>query len=229
MNLVLSAEHGGNRVPVRYRPDFVGAEDVLASHAGWDIGSDVLARKLARATGAPLILARTTRLLVELNRSLGHRALFSRFVSHHGDAERTRILAQHYHPHRDAVEAAVEAAPRGPVLHLSVHSFTPTWEGLERGIDVALLYDPKRERERAFASAFLGELGRREGSLRLARNRPYRGTADGLTTHLRRRLPEARYLGIELEVSQAFAKGPPAPWRQLQQQLAETFVAVLDR
>ena len=36
------------------------------------------------------------------------------------------------------------------------------------------------------------------------RNRPYRGTADGLTTALRSRYLPSRYFGIELEVNQRF-------------------------
>ena len=40
------------------------------------------------------------------------------------------------------------------------------------------------------------------------RNRPYRGWTDGLTTALRREIPEGRYAGIELEVSQALM--PPS-------------------
>jgi hypothetical protein len=42
------------------------------------------------------------------------------------------------------------------------------------------------------------------------RNRPYRGAADGLTTHLRRKLGP-RYLGIELEVSQRFFAADGSP------------------
>ena len=36
-------------------------------------------------------------------------------------------------------------------------------------------------------------------------NRPYRGWTDGLTSSLRRELPEDRYVGVELEVSQRLA------------------------
>ena len=37
----------------------------------------------------------------------------------------------------------------------------------------------------------------------MRRNAPYRGDTDGLTTALRRELPEGRYLGLELELNQA--------------------------
>jgi len=37
--LVLTCEHGGNRVPAAYRALFEGAEALLATHAGYDIGA----------------------------------------------------------------------------------------------------------------------------------------------------------------------------------------------
>jgi hypothetical protein len=47
------------------------------------------------------------------------------------------------------------------------------------------------------------ELSQALPHLRVRRNRPYRGTSDGLTTHLRRRFAAKDYAGIELELNQA--------------------------
>ena len=69
----MSCEHGGNRIPARWAPLFVGAERVLASHRGFDAGSAALAREIARALDAPLRLHTASRLLADANRSLGHR------------------------------------------------------------------------------------------------------------------------------------------------------------
>jgi hypothetical protein len=38
--------------------------------------------------------------------------------------------------------------------------------------------------------------------LRVRRNAPYRGSADGLTRALRDELPASRYLGFEIELNQ---------------------------
>ena len=103
----------------------------------------------------------------------------------------------------------------GPVVHLSIHSFTPRFAGRARAVDVGLLYDPAHGRERAFAGEWLTALRARRGDLRLRRNQPYRGTSDGLTTFLRARLDERRYLGLELEISQRFPRGSSARWREL--------------
>ena len=62
--LLVTCEHGGNRVPKRYRRLFAGWESVLASHRGYDPGALTLARELARAFDAPLVASTVTRLLV---------------------------------------------------------------------------------------------------------------------------------------------------------------------
>ena len=218
--LVVSCEHASASVPPRWRPLFRGAERALASHRGSDLGALPLARALARGTGAPLVAARASRLLVDANRSLGHPRLFSEWTRGLSADERARLVARFWRPQREAVERAVRARLGGaPVLHLGVHSFTPRWKGAPREVDVALLYDPARPRERAFAARFLAALSAAAPELRLRRNFPYRGTADGLTTSLRRALPARSYLGIELEVSQAFPLGAAERWSTLRRTL----------
>ena len=44
--LLLTCEHGGNRIPPEYRALFRGATAALASHRGWDPGALALARRL---------------------------------------------------------------------------------------------------------------------------------------------------------------------------------------
>ncbi len=202
--LVVSCEHGGNRVPRRYAAWFLGGEAALGSHRGYDPGALALARRLARAAGAPLHYATTTRLLVELNRSVTHRDLFSPFVAGASREEKERIIRRYYRPYRDRITKRIAgSAARGlRTLHVGVHSFTPVWEGREREIDVALLYDPARPLERAVCGRWLAALRDSAPDLRLRRNAPYRGTDDGLTTHLRRTFAPDVYLGVELEVSQ---------------------------
>jgi predicted N-formylglutamate amidohydrolase len=55
-------------VPRRWRGLFEGAEEVLASHRGWDPGAFDLARRLARLLDVPLIAHHITRLLMDVNR-----------------------------------------------------------------------------------------------------------------------------------------------------------------
>jgi hypothetical protein len=60
-------------------------------------------------------------------------------------------------------------------------------------------------------------------------NYPYRGTADGLPTTLRRAHPDARYAGIEIEVNQRFPRRGGAAWARLRRILASSLVRALER
>lgn len=212
---IVSCEHGGNEVPARYAPHFAGHQDLLATHRGWDLGARELAERLSARLGAPLYAARTTRLLVDLNRSPDAPDLFSEISRGLPAGERARVLAACYFPYRLAVEAAVAAAlaeERATVLHLSAHSFTPALDPPARDFDLGLLFDPDRPGEAAFARRLRATLAARAPHLSVRDNQPYLGTADGLTTHLRRRFPTERYLGIELEVNQRLPLGNRQGW-----------------
>jgi predicted N-formylglutamate amidohydrolase len=203
---LLTCEHGGNRVPARWRDVLRPAADLLTTHRGYDAGALPLARRLARELDAPLFAATVTRLLVDLNRSADNPAVFSRWTAALPEPTRAELLARWHAPHREAVRAAV--AQRKVVLHVAVHSFTPVLHGERRNADVGLLYDPARPRERAFAMRWRELLQ----PLRVRMNYPYRGTSDGLSRWLRRSFPDRRYAGIELELNQALL-ADPSRWR----------------
>ncbi len=76
MALVITCEHGRNRIPV-YRDLFHGHQGLLESHRGYDSGALVMGRALAAAFAAPLVASTVSRLLVDLNRSVGHTRLHS--------------------------------------------------------------------------------------------------------------------------------------------------------
>jgi predicted N-formylglutamate amidohydrolase len=137
------------------------------------------------------------------------------------------ILRRWYDPYRRRVRGEVEGRIQAgaSVLHLSVHTFTPVLEGRVRDVDVGLLYDPAWGRERAFCLRVRRELRRRLRSasdVRVRMNQPYQGRSDGLTTALRRDLPEDRYLGIELEINQALVLGRRGRWLSVRGALVDT-------
>ncbi len=203
VRLLITCEHGGNRIPPRYRKLFAPHRALLDSHRGWDPGALTLARALSKKMAAPLIASTTSRLVVDLNRSEHHRGLFSPLTRALSEAERERVVDEFYRPYRTRVTQFVDGAiARGRVLHLSAHSFVPVLDRVRRTADVALLYDPSRKIEKAFCDEWLGKLKVELPWLALRRNSPYRGNADGLTTALRRRHSAARYVGVEIEVNQ---------------------------
>ncbi|TVQ61535.1 MAG: N-formylglutamate amidohydrolase [Phycisphaerales bacterium] len=227
--LLLTCEHAGNTVPREFAHLFSGHDATLESHRGWDIGAHALARGMARAAGAPLIAHTITRLLVEVNRSPHHRALFSEFTRGLPKDEKARIVRTHYAPHRERVEREIGAMGRGGrcVVLVGVHSFTPELGGEVRTADIGLLYDPKRALEKSFCHAWRDALRRVDPEQRVRMNYPYRGAADGFTTYLRSRFSPNRFLGIELEVNQRIALDGGEPWRRLQRTLSNTLAETL--
>lgn len=168
----------------------------------------MLAEALANRLHAPLHAGQFSRLLVDLNRSPRHRALFSEYTRQLETGARTALLDAVYRPYRGAVLAAVMA--RRPCLHLSIHSFTPHWQGRQRRTDIGLLYDPARQTESRIVTALAARL-RAAGRWTVHRNQPYRGRADGHTTALRRQLGDDAYAGLEIEVNQRWLASPQWP------------------
>jgi predicted N-formylglutamate amidohydrolase len=205
--LVLTCEHGGAQVPTEYRYLFasMAARTALQSHRGCDHGALRLARSLQRALQAPLYASTVTRLLVDLNRSIGHPSLFSEFSKGLDPAERAVLLEEHYYPHRNAIESWIDAQTRRGhrAVHIGVHSFVPRVNGRIRTADVGILYDPSRPAERTFCDRWKSTLQAADPDLRVRRNYPYLGKSDGLVTHLRQVFGPRDYIGIELEANQA--------------------------
>ena len=63
--------------------------------------------------------------------------------------------------------------------------------------------------------------------MRVRFNYPYAGRADGLTTALRRRFPDAAYAGIELEINQRHPLSGGREWRRLRRTLAAALQSAL--
>jgi predicted N-formylglutamate amidohydrolase len=222
--LLFTCEHGGNRVPAEYARLFRGHRNLLDSHRGYDPGALELARTCARCLKVPLHFATITRLLVELNRSANHPRQCSVATESLSAAERQTLLAKHYYPYRQRIEAEVEqAVKRGErVIHISFHTFTPQLDGVVRRADVGLLYDPNRAAEAAWCAGFKQFLTARRPDLTIRKNYPYLGKTDGFTTSLRKGWKGAVYLGIEIEVNQRWPLGDRGAWRRLQREVAES-------
>ncbi|MGZ8258981.1 MAG: N-formylglutamate amidohydrolase, partial [Caldimonas sp.] len=195
--LVVTCEHAGNVVPERYRPLFTGHEHLLPTHRGWDPGALLLAREMAARFHAPLCFDETTRLLVDLNRSVGTPELHSDATRHLTLRERREILDAHYHPHRRRVDRTMaEAVASGDrVVHIASHSFTPELNGQVRTADIGLLYDPARPGEVDLATRWIDALRRADPTLRRRRHYPDLGASDGGAQAMRRRDAPERDVG----------------------------------
>lgn len=126
----LCCEHAGQAVPAALRGLGV-AQSALDDHIGWDIGAAPVTRLMAARLGAPAVLQRYSRLVIDCNRP-AHAAdaipAVSDMVPIPGnealseadrDARRREIFAPY--------DAAVTLGMARPGVHLalSIHSFTP--------------------------------------------------------------------------------------------------------
>jgi predicted N-formylglutamate amidohydrolase len=221
---VISCEHGGNRIPLHYRRLFRRQRALLDSHRGYDPGALIMAQALAPAFGAQIVVSTVSRLLVDLNRSIGHPQLFSTATRGLPASVRAQIVERHYRPYRAKVEDLVRrAAIRGQrTIHISSHSFTPALNGKVRNADVGLLYDPRRYGEAELCARWKASLATIAPWLRVRRNYPYAGKGDGLTLHLRRRFSPDAYVGVELEVNQRIVLAAGRPWNALRRALIDS-------
>ena len=214
---VITCEHGGNRIPSPYSDLFTGHQALLDSHRGFDPGALSMAKALATAFAVPLVTATVSRLLVDLNRSIGHPRLYFEATLNEPPEVRQQIVKHYYQPYRARAEHLVRQAivDHGQVIHLSSHSFTPELHGKVRDADIGLLYDPSRASEVDFCECWRAALKVCAPGLKVRRNYPYAGKGDGLTAWFRRRLPPSTYVGVELEINQTHIIGAGRHWIEL--------------
>lgn len=200
-SILLTCEHAGNKIPVACQALFRGKEALLQSHRGWDPGAMIIARHLETVLHLPLFHNDTSRLVVEVNRSADSPELFSVETSRLSKGEKEGLLKSIYYPFRKSVEDHLkELLP--PVLHLSIHTFTPVLDGRPRELEVGILFDPSRTFESAVAEVLRDRLAELLSGWRIQYNEPYKGVDDGFTTTLRSKYADHHYAGIEIEANQ---------------------------
>ncbi|CAN5377987.1 N-formylglutamate amidohydrolase [soil metagenome] len=207
IKVIISCEHGGNEIPPDFAVLFTEATDLLNSHQGYDIGALQLAQVLAEKFADFFYSSTISRLLVDLNRSSYHSKVFSHLTKGLDKGSRQGLLDTHYLPYRSTMEDTITQCInlQQQVIHISVHSFTPILGTQVRNNDIGFLYDPKSLQEKYFCNLWKKYIQSQEiptASCKVRHNYPYKGSADGFSTHLRKRFAGGHYLGIELEVNQ---------------------------
>ena len=175
--VLVTCDHASRRVPKSLRNLGLDAES-LKLHIGWDIGAADVSRGLARRLDAPAILAGYSRLVIDCNRDLddptsipavsdgipvpGNQDLSPAAKARRGDAL--------FRPYHREIEAALDRfAARGvhPAV-LSIHSFTPVMNGVERPWHIGILWDKDPRMPVPVLAAL-----RREPGLVVGDNEPY--------------------------------------------------------
>mgnify|MGYP001054052591 CR=1 FL=1 len=171
------------------------------SHVAWDIGALDLATALSDALNAPLVASRISRLVYDCNRppeSPGAVPAQSERFAVPGntglsDQQKAARADQVYFPFRTLLAQVLDTHPVAPVL-ITIHSFTPTYHGKNRPVELGVLHD----NDDRMAQALLHEAQGRT-NLIAALNQPY-SAIDGVTHTLRDQAGPRGLANVMIEV-----------------------------
>lgn len=170
--VLLLCEHAGQAIPEALA-DLGLPDGAIDLHIGWDIGAERLARALASLLGAPLILQRYSRLVIDCNRppetedaipaiSDGITVPGNQGLSEHARQARRRAV---FDPLEAAITQGLDAHSRRAAF--SIHSFTRQM----RAVSPQSQRDgnnPGTDRERPWHAGFLARRDIRTTSTLLA-------------------------------------------------------------
>lgn len=174
---LLTCDHGGRLFPQSCASLGLSSADTF-SHIAWDIGAAGVARELARQLAAPLILQSYSRLLIDCNRPPAVSSSIPEISEnttipgnlHLDPQQREARRAAIFVPYHQAISAELDrrAAIGQATVLVSVHSFTPTFNGQRRELDIGILFN----RDTRLGEILL-QLVSCDPSLRVAANQPY--------------------------------------------------------
>ena len=172
--VLLLCEHAGQAVPGALQGLGL-APGEIDGHIGWDIGAEALARGIAARLGAPLLIQRYSRLVIDCNRppeTAGSVPAVSDGVQVPANAAATpqELAARRreiFDPLDMALAEGFDRAPRRAAF--SIHSFTASMNGDARPWHAGFL----SRTEEGAADALIAHLAGADEALTLGLNAPY--------------------------------------------------------
>jgi predicted N-formylglutamate amidohydrolase len=247
MVFLVTCEHGASHTPDWLANDLLrltggDATALAAVTDGYDVGALDAATHFAKSLRCPLVTSKFSPAIVDVNRAIGQRGLFSDLSRRLPKKVREQIIREIHAPFRRDVEAAVERSIRQDdlVIHLSVHSFA-TFEPNQatsdneekvlsaRRTDLGLLYDPARQYELALCLDWFDDLYYALPMLRVRRNYPRRGVSENLISQFRRKYSPDSYIGIELQLNRAWCVRDVPVRKKVFSGIAKSLIRILDR
>lgn len=204
-SFLLLGDHAGALIPSALGTLGLSSED-LRRHIALDIGIQGLGETLSARLAATFICQRYSRLVVDCNRApLSPEAMpmISDGTAVPGNAaltatERARRISEIHTPYQDAIAHHLgERDKRGiETILVSLHSFTPVMDGVERPWHIGVLHDAGNT---GFATVMIERL-RRDGDLIVGDNEPYRMDSTDYTVPFHAFAQGRPY--VELEIRQ---------------------------
>jgi predicted N-formylglutamate amidohydrolase len=216
LGLLILCDHAQNRIPEEYGSLGLKSED-LHRHIAFDLGAEGVAAALAKMLGAPAVLSRFSRLLIDPNRGLDDPTLIMQIADGlvvPGNVglsakDMAARLDRFYRPYHAAIDRAVEAgiaAGKPPVI-LSVHSFTQAWKGVPRRWSAAVLWDKDPRLPLPLLKALHTIPGAEIGD-----NVPYSGQLKGDTLYRHATLRGLAHALVEVRQDLILAEEGQAEW-----------------
>jgi len=181
--VLLLCDHADNAFPPGYGTLGLPAAQ-LERHIAYDPGAAGITRFMAELVGAPAVMTRYSRLLIDPNRGEDDPTLIMRISdgaivpgnANLTEAEIAKRIHSYYRPYHIAVDAVIDAMVRAgkPPVIFSIHSFTENWRGWLRPWHAGVLWD----RDPRLAIPLLSGL-REDESLVVGDNEPYAGALRG--------------------------------------------------
>lgn len=160
-SVLVVCEHASNHIPSAYSE--LGIDPgVGESHVAWDPGALGVAKVLANEFSAPLIAGGISRLVYDCNRPPDAASAIpekSEVYDIPGNKDLTKEerafrVASVYEPFRKAVANEVRTRRRYLRLLVTVHSFTPIYNGHTREVEIGVLHGI----DRIFANAMINSV-----------------------------------------------------------------------
>lgn len=202
--VILVCEHASFDFPDDFGSLGIG-DDTRQSHAAGDIGAASVAKALSGLMAAPLVFGGVSRLIYDCNRPLSADDAIPAQSEVHiipgnydiTDAERSARHSLIHDPFHIAVDRMVSVQTARcalPVTIVTIHSFTPVYNGQERDLDIGFLCD----RNTTFSQLAL-DVETRRNRYRAALNKPY-DVMDGVTYSLAKHADERGLHSTMIEI-----------------------------
>ncbi|MBT0957548.1 N-formylglutamate amidohydrolase [Alphaproteobacteria bacterium KMM 3653] len=197
--VVLVCEHASAFIPASFAN--LGLDAAAAqSHIAWDPGARAVALRMSERLDAPLVAGKVSRLVYDCNRppeapdAMPARSEIFEVPGNAQltEAERSARTARYYMPFRAALAQRVKSTVSAVIV--TVHSFTPVYNGQDRAVEIGVLHDA----DTRLADALLSSAAQHT-DMQVMRNEPY-GPQHGVTHTLTEHALPGGHLNVMLEI-----------------------------